>query len=290
MKILILGASGMAGHIIYNRLKDKHDVFGTTRNIQDAIKYPNIKLFDVLTTEWLDFFNSIGHFDVVINCIGCLVSESNKNPEVAVRINTELPKYLESFYSQKSTKVIHLSTDCVFNGELGGYTADSTPNETGSYGKTKALGEIKNEKDLTIRTSIIGLELQNNHKLNSSANSGLLNWFLSNEKGSRINGFRSCYWSGISTIELADAMEWYLKNPHLHGLHQVSRNIKISKYSLLHLANSVFEMNLTITPDETKKIDKSLCPSKYSFPIDSMYYDMLLRIKENYPITRDFSY
>lgn len=290
MKILILGASGMAGHIIYDRLRNSHNVIGTTRNVEDSKKYPNILFFDALRMAWIDFFNTIGHFDVVINCIGCLVSASEKNPEIAIRINTDLPKYLESFYRHKNTRVIHLSTDCVFDGKAGGYTVDCPPNEMSVYGKTKASGEIINDKDLTIRTSIIGLELQNECKPNSSNNSGLLHWFLSNEKGAEINGYRRCYWSGISTIELADAVEWYLENSHLNGLHQVSRLSKISKYSLLIIANSIFDMELRILPSSKKAVDKSLVASKNSFEIKSNYSEMLLRVKENSTITDNFTY
>lgn len=290
MKILILGASGMAGHIIYDRLRNKHNVIGTTRNIEDSKKYPNILFFDALRMAWIDFFNTIGHFDVVINCIGCLVSASEKNPEIAIRINTDLPKYLESFYEQKRTRVIHLSTDCVFDGKVGGYTVNCPPNEMGVYGKTKASGEIINNKDLTIRTSIIGLELQNECKPNSSNNSGLLHWFLSNKKGAQINGYRRCYWSGISTIELADAVEWYLEKPHLHGLHQVSRSTKISKYSLLILANSIFDMGFNILPFSEKEVDKSLVGSEGSFNIKDTYSGMLSRVKENSEKTTNFSY
>ena len=266
----------MAGHVIYDRLVgDGHTVIGTSR-FASSYKEQNIVKFDALNVySWFEFFENL-EVDVVVNCIGMLVKACENNIQNAITVNTILPKFLEEFYKDSNTQVIHISTDCVFNGKAGNYTDDTFPNETHIYGKSKHRGEIRNDKDLTIRTSIIGLELGD--KPNSNDNSGLIHWFLSQPKGSFIQGYSECYWSGISTLELADAIVWYLENPS-HGLHQVSRNKKISKFDLLTLANDVFERELIIEVSSEKKVDKSLIPSEKAFKIESSYLEMLERMR-----------
>lgn len=273
MRILVLGAKGMAGHIIYDRLKSQgHEVIGTSRFEQD-----DLQVLDVLNlSSWFPFFDTL-EVDVVINCIGMLVKAAENCPANAVIVNTLFPKFLETYFRNSKTRVIHISTDCVFDGKRGNYSALETPNETHIYGRSKALGEIKNAKDLTIRTSIIGLELSD--KPNASENSGLLHWFLSQPKGSTIQGYSECYWSGISTLELADAIEWYLDRPSCSGLHQVTRAEKISKFELLSIANEVFDRELTIVKDDTKRVDKSLTPSDYGFTVNLAYVYMLRRVR-----------
>lgn len=275
MKILVLGAKGMAGHIIYKRLVNKgHTVIGTSR-FATSYGEKDILTFNALNLDsWFQFFENI-EVDVVVNCIGLLVKACERSEESAITVNTLLPKFLETYYKNSNTQVIHISTDCVFNGKKGNYTDKDLPNETHIYGKSKKFGEIHNEKDLTIRTSIIGLELRD--KPNYKDNSGLIHWFLSQPKGSLIQGYSECYWSGISTLELADAVVWYLENPS-HGLHQVSRKEKISKFDLLTLANHIFERELIIESSSEKKVDKSLIPSKNAFKIQADYIDMLKRM------------
>ena len=267
----------MAGHVIYGRLAGGgHTVIGTSRFNTQEYKEQGIVKFDALNVHsWFPFFESL-EVDVVVNCIGVLVKACENNIQNAITVNTLLPKFLEELYRDSGTQVIHISTDCVFNGKVGDYTDDTSPNETHIYGKSKHRGEIINEKDLTIRTSIIGLELGD--KPNSKDNSGLIHWFLSQPKGSFIKGYSECYWSGISTLELADAIVWYLENPS-HGLHQVSRDKKISKFDLLTLANGVFERELIIEVSSEKKVDKSLIPSERAFKVEASYLEMLERMR-----------
>tara|TARA_Y100000592_G_scaffold64824_1_gene100899 strand:+ start:441 stop:1289 length:849 start_codon:yes stop_codon:yes gene_type:complete len=273
----------MAGHVLREALvSEGHQVIGTSRyakHFQDS----EILRFDALELDsWIPFFRSI-RVDFVVNCIGVLVEASDRDPAKALTINTLLPKFLESFYSNSKTRVIHISTDCVFDGKKGKYHPKDTPTEKKTYGFTKALGEISNQKDLTIRTSIIGLELGD--KPNSSENSGLLHWFLSRPQGSTIKGFTNCFWSGISTLELADAVSWYIwhmsRNPlasGLFGIHQISRPCSISKFELLQIASSVFGHHLEIVPCSAHKIDKSMLSSPEAFQVNAGYRDMLMRI------------
>ena len=273
MNVLVLGCKGMAGHVIYKDLKEAgHTVRGTSR-YANSFDDKDVIFFDALQRDSWDAFFEENKVDVVINCIGMLVAACESSPSRAIIVNTLLPKYLEQRYSTTSTRVIHISTDCVFSGDKGAYSILDMPDEVNIYGLTKAAGEIKNEKDLTIRTSIIGLELS--EKPNASDNSGLLHWFLSNEKDSTIQGYAKCYWSGISTIELSD---YICKNLFSDsGVIQLCRVAKISKLDLLELANEVFDAKITITPDSKKHIDKSLVPTHI---VDKSYKNMLSEIRD----------
>jgi dTDP-4-dehydrorhamnose reductase len=144
----------------------------------------------------------------------------------------------------KGIKIIHLSTDCVFDGKDGGYTEKSFKNENGIYGLSKNLGEIYGKNSLTIRTSIIGPELKNG--------SGLFNWFM-NQKGN-ISGFTKAYWTGVTTLELSKAIDKAI-DENIEGLYHIVPNKKISKYDLLNIFKNEFsEVKVTIEKNDNYKV------------------------------------
>jgi dTDP-4-dehydrorhamnose reductase len=266
--VLILGATGMAGHVLATHLKEKgYSVSTTSRDMFDE----HHMYFDVLNYDSHTLFFSKQKPSVIVNCIGILVAECQKYPQNAKSVNSYFPYFLEKFYADSDTKIIHISTDCVFDGARGSYLDTDTPNETHIYGRSKALGEINNTKDVTLRTSIIGPERTDR----VGANTGLLHWFLSQKPCTQIHGFSKCLWSGISTLELCDAVLWAMHSKEAVGIKQISRRIPISKFELLSLANDVFKKELIITEDASKVIDKSLIPSQISFEISTTYAQML---------------
>lgn len=271
-KILIIGIKGMAGHILYNYFSSKADykVFGVARNIQDEENLFNLDVSDVSALKSIINNND---FDVIINAIGILNKDAEDNPSKAIWFNSYFPHLLEEITKDGDTKVIHISTDCVFSGkDNGGYTEESFKNGIGFYAQSKALGELNNTKDLTIRTSIIGPELNNN-------GIGLLHWFLMNPDGAELNGFSQVFWSGITTLELAKVIEDAIEKD-VKGLKVISRE-KISKYDLLKLFNEIFKNNnFVINESADYKSDKSLISIRedYTYQVPS-YKQMLLEIK-----------
>ena len=210
MNILVLGGNGMAGWMIGSYLSKKYSVSVTTRKELDIEK--NLDLPE--------------GFDYIINCIGLLLNDAKNNPAKTMYVNSYFPKYLEYYYKNTKTKIIHISTDCVFNGINGNYHESDSPDEIGVYGLSKTLGEINNNKDLTLRVSIIGPEIRESNK-----RSGLLNWLLTT-KETEINGWVNAYWNGITTLELAKCIEQYIKNPIISGIYHPT-NETITKYNLL---------------------------------------------------------
>lgn len=229
MRVVVFGSRGMAGHIVSRYLKEQgHYVITVARTDADL-------LIDVENDDlrWLTQLNA----DFVVNCIGLLVKDSQERPDRAIFLNSYFPHKLEQILKNTHTRLIHISTDCVFNGETGYYKENDVPNETNFYGRSKALGEVINDKDVTFRTSIIGHELKNG--------TGLLNWFL-NEKGS-IFGWDNAWWNGITTLKLAECIDQHIKNPVATGLyHLVSNENKINKYELLCLINDIYKLGKKI--------------------------------------------
>ena len=265
-KVLVIGCKGMAGHVIkiYLESLGTYDVWGLARNIRSENRLINL---DVYNTKELDDILNNENFEVVINCIGLLNNTAENNPELAVWFNSYFPQLLASFGEKYNFKLIHISTDCVFSGKEGDYNEDSFKNGIGFYAQSKALGEVVNSRDLTFRTSIIGPELKPN-------GIGLFHWFM-NQIGV-ISGFTEVFWTGVTTIELAKAINEAIIQK-LTGLYQLTNNTKICKYDLVREFNLVFKNNeVKITPNSDYKIDKSLINSRKDFNYNIPIYSTMI--------------
>jgi len=249
-KILILGASGMAGHMIFKYLKlfPEYIVLTTARNKKYITPDYYINAFDDINIIKNIIVNN--ELDIIINCIGLLVNECELNIDKALVINCFFPHCLENITKNLKTKIIHLSTDCVFSGKEGDYYEHDIPDETNNYGQCKTLGEINNNKDLTLRMSIIGDELKTN-------GSGLFEWFL--RQNEAIKGYCNCYWSGITTLELAKQIKKIIDLPiSLTGLYHLAPDFSINKFELLKLIAEVFNKDIDIFPDSSVRKNKVL--------------------------------
>ena len=271
-KVIILGALGMAGHIMAEYLDStkKYDIYGIARS--NDSKYIT-KILDVKDFSLLEEYINEIKPDFIINCIGILVSKSNNELTTAIQINSYLPHFLSELGNRLNFKLIHISTDCVFSGKDGQYKEDSFRDGNDNYARTKALGEVINEKDLTIRTSIIGPELKTN-------GTGLLDWFL--KQKTDISGYSKAYWSGVTTLELAKQTDEFLEQD-ITGLYQLCPLEKISKYDLLKEFAKVWNKDIEIGENPNYKVDKSLVCIRNDFKYkDSRptYEKMLLEAKE----------
>lgn len=269
-KLLIIGTKGMAGHLLFHYFHENKlfDVSGVARNSpnQDAIY--NI---DVTDTNALKSLIAEKKFNYIINCVGILNKDAEDNPAKAIWGNAYFPHFLEEITAATSTKVIHISTDCVFSGAGGGgYTESDFKNGQGYYAQSKALGELSNNKDLTIRTSIIGPELNVN-------GIGLLHWFLMQPSNAAISGYTKAYWSGITTLELSKVIEASILQ-NISGLIQVPSKQKINKYDLLLLFNDTFrDGHLGISKNDKYKVDKSLISIRTDFDYSVPDYTIMLK-------------
>ncbi|MBO1263998.1 SDR family oxidoreductase [Proteiniclasticum sp. SCR006] len=270
MKVLILGGTGMAGHTLSIYFKEAgHDVTAFSRSKVNFCRNIN---GDITDFENLKKIITDGEYDAIINAIGILNQDAEDNKSKAVLLNSYLPHFLSDTTKDMKTRVIHMSTDCVFSGETGGYSESSIRDGKTFYDRTKALGEIENGKDLTFRNSIIGPDM-------SDRGIGLFNWFMKQE--GQINGFTKAIWTGVTTLTLAKAMEQALLE-NLTGLYNLVNNDTISKYELLKLFNMHMKnQELQIIPIGQLSLDKSLINNRtdFSFKVPS-YEDMIAEMKE----------
>lgn len=269
--ILVLGSIGMAGHLITLYFKERG--YNVTAYSMQPFPYCNNIVGNALETE--NFKNMLlkGDYDVVINCIGILNQVADENRSLAVYLNSYLPHLVADTLKDKKTKLIHMSTDCVFAGNSGPYYENSLRDGLTFYDRSKALGEVEDSKNLTFRNSIVGPDMNEN-------GIGLFNWFM--KQRGEINGFTGAMWTGVTTLTLAKAMEQAIKE-NLCGLYNLVNNTSISKYDLLCLFNKYFRNNeLTINKSESLKLDKSLRRKRNDFSFVVPTYEEMIREMSNW--------
>jgi len=266
-RVLILGSTGLIGHQIYNYLKsgEKYELHNIAckSKLQESTILVDARDEDNLIKQIIAIKPKY-----IVNCIGILISGSNKDPENAVFLNAYMPHRLARLADEIDAKLIHISTDCVFSGNKGKpYTEVDEKDGRGVYAKSKGLGEIVNNKHLTLRTSVVGPELK-------SDGEELFHWFMS-QSGS-ISGFTKAIWSGVTTIELAKATKWAIENK-ITGLYHVTNNSSISKHELLKLFQRYTKKSININPIDGENIDKSFVDTRLLIDYKIPSYECMIR-------------
>lgn len=266
MRYLILGCNGMAGHTISLYLKEQgHSVYGFDRV---KSKYIESLAGDARDLNLLSDLINKGNYDAIINCIGILNQDAENNKSLAVFLNSFLPHYLADLTINMKTKIIHMSTDCVFSGKKGEYTEQEFKDGTTFYDRTKALGELDDHKNITLRNSIVGPDI-------NPDGIGLLNWFMTQEES--VNGYTRTLWTGQTTLQLAKTME-YATTHNTYGLINAVPSAPISKYELLKLFNKYLKNNtITINPIEGKIENKSLKRTNFSMKYEIPNYEKMIK-------------
>jgi dTDP-4-dehydrorhamnose reductase len=257
MRVLILGAGGMLGHKVWQIFRDRFDCRAAVR------VRPALSLFDddrVIDGIDATDFESIGRLietvkpDAVVNCIGVVKQlAAAHDPIASITLNSLLPHVVARACAGIGARLFHISTDCVFAGARGNYSESDLPDAPDLYGRSKLLGEVT-ERAVTVRTSIIGRELRTSN--------GLVEWFLSNRGGS-VRGFTNAIFSGVTTAVLADTLANVIEHHSgLNGLYHVAA-APISKYDLLIMLNQAIGAGVTIVPDDSLVIDRSLDATRF---------------------------
>lgn len=264
-KVIVLGASGMAGHMVYHVLLslEKYEVVALTKNSAMPGRTCNV---DIRNHDMLYSVLKQEQPAVVINCIGLLIGDCEKKPDDAILINSYLPHFLSKTGAELGFKLIHLTTDCVFSGKDGGYTESSFRDGDSVYARSRAMGEIVNSRDLSVRTSLVGPEVKN-------TGSGLLNWFL-NQHGT-VNGYTNAFWTGVTTLELALAIDAFIEQK-ITGLYHFVPERKISKYDLLMEFKKHWNSDLVVEPLSSYKNDKSLVCTRTDFEYNVRDYSIMV--------------
>ncbi len=263
MKVCVLGAGGLLGHMLIRALGETIDVYGTTRGPQTGSSplakfLPQNKWIGEIDASNFDSINRVfgfADFDAVINCIGLI---KQKNSQVSdgemMAVNAEFPHQLAQVANSHGTRVIHISTDCVFSGSKGNYVESDEPDPVDVYGKSKLLGELNDLKNLTLRTSHIGREL--------TVRKSFIEWLLKH-KGGRVEGYDHAIYSGLTTRELSRLIGVLLHtNLGITGIFHVSSQ-PISKLEIINKLNELLNLQIAVTPDSLVQIDRSLNSDKF---------------------------
>lgn len=265
-KILIFGSGGMLGHVVYQYLQatNTYEIIDTSFPVKI---HADSRLLDITDKEAVDDYIRTERPDIVINCIGVLIKGSVTDPSNAIYINSFFPHQLSKLLKETGGRLIHLSTDCVFSGKKGNYSETDFRDADDTYGRSKALGEVINDRDLTMRTSIIGPELKKNGE-------GLFFWFM--QQTGEISGYSNVYWGGVTTLELAKVIDYAIQRKTA-GLVHVTNGTGISKYDLLKLCQAEWgRENLVIVPRGDKLSDKSLISNRMDFDYSVPTYGKML--------------
>jgi dTDP-4-dehydrorhamnose reductase len=259
-KILVLGANGMLGGSIFRYLSmaEEFSTYGTVRSQEAKTKLNNQGFRNIIenidVTNPMSMRNAMRQTapNIVINCVGIIKQKNNAGSHCdVIEINSLLPHRLASICTELSAQLVHFSTDCVFNGRLGDYKEDSIPDAIDLYGRSKLLGEVVYDKHLTLRTSIIG------HEINSR--DSLVDWFLSQHD--EVKGFANAVFSGLPTISVAKFIHEHVLQGGLSGLYHLSAS-PIDKYSILKMISECYQFPINLIKTSSFSIDRSLNSEK----------------------------
>lgn len=261
-RVAVLGASGMLGNAVIRVFSDSpgFETFGTVRSESVKRHFPETVRGNLVAgvdvTDFDDLVKALAAIkpDVIINCVGVVKQlDSAKDPLATLPINSMLPHRLARLGALIGARIVHVSTDCVFSGRKGLYLEEDQPDAYDLYGRSKLLGELDLPGTITLRTSIIGRELQSNHSL--------VDWFLSQH--GTVKGYRKAIFSGLPTNELARVIRDYvIPNADLHGLYHVSA-APIDKHALLLEIAKHYQHKIEILADDAVAIDRSLDSSRF---------------------------
>jgi dTDP-4-dehydrorhamnose reductase len=262
-RVLVLGATGMLGNAVLRLFAQSsgYEVFGSVRSSSAIHLLPKtmhsnvINGIDVENIDSLMRLFAIAQPDIVINCVGLIKQLADADdPLAAIPINSVLPHRLAQLCEVAGARLVHMSTDCVFSGLKGMYTEADAADANDLYGRSKFLGEVDYPHAITLRTSIIG------HELDGACS--LIGWFLAQE-GS-VKGYKRAIFSGLPTVEVARVIRDYvIPHPELHGLYHVSAK-PISKFDLLKIVSQIYGKTIHISADEELVIDRSLDSTRFS--------------------------
>jgi dTDP-4-dehydrorhamnose reductase len=235
MKIAILGSSGMLGGMVVRELSAKHEVVKIGRDrlaITEDLK------------ALKDSLDGIRGFDYIINCIGAIKPRFSDPAMLGKNVvtNSIFPWLLAEHGKRSNTKVIHITTDCVYRGTRGKYTEKSAWDADDNYGISKVLGEPTN--CMVLRTSIIGPEWDGNKR-------SLVEWLVSNKNGT-VNGFTNHMWNGLTTLELAKCLDRIVTRDYYSDdcFHLFADDN--TKYDMLKIMSDAWNLNITVKPVEDK--------------------------------------
>ena len=267
MRMLVIGGRGMAGHMLVRTLRRTAgiEVVWTVRDPKEA---EGELALDALDLDAVRRTVGLVKPDIIVNAAGVLNQDAEERPKEAYLVNGLLPHWLRHAADEAGGRLIHISSDCVFLGDRGGYAETDRPDGVTVYGRSKALGEVHDPRHLTIRTSIIGPEIR-------ESGIGLLRWFLAQQ--GPVDGYAGVLWNGVTTLELARAVLYAAERPDIGGLVHLTAPETVSKLELLRLFAKTFgRESVEIRPAAEPKLDRTLVRTRTDWAYQAPAYPLML--------------
>lgn len=262
MKVMVLGATGMLGHKLVQHFSSKCDTVGTVRQLlKDKTAqycFNNAKIVEGITSDDIAGIQRLLDKEkptALVNAIGIIKHlKESYDPVPSLTVNAVFPHQLANLCRERGIRLIHFSTDCVFDGKKGNYNEKDKPDCDDLYGQSKLMGEVSGKGCFTIRTSIIGRELHRGLSL--------IEWFLS-QRGKEVKGYQGALYTGFTTNTMAEIVTNLLTDyANLEGVWHVSSD-PISKYDLLEIVNRVYDLGVRLLPETQFKCDRRLDSQKF---------------------------
>lgn len=269
-KVLVLGAYGMLGHVVfsYQRSLKGLEVKGTVRRIDHGankilgISSKDLFIFDASKPKQIEEILNNFKPNVIINCIGDIICDDFK---LCFLLNSYLPQYLSRVAFRRKILLIHISSDGVFDGKRGKYKESDIPDSEDNYGLSKASGEML-RCGIVIRTSLIGQNITDPKR-------GLIDWLINSD--GEISGFTDRIWSGVTTLELCKNLnELFSVSPHEFRIIHLAGQ-PLDKFRLLEEINKVYDLGKKIKAKRAGKIDRSLVPTRGFSTTKSIHNQLL---------------
>jgi dTDP-4-dehydrorhamnose reductase len=242
-RVLVLGASGMAGSMIASTLPG---AVAVGRTDFEATRDDPATLFASTGAEW------------VINAIGVIGARIDAGSvERAITVNARFPHALAGAAGAHGARVIHLTTDGVFDGRRGAYAEDHPHDATGVYARSKSDGEVTAPHVLNLRCSIVGPE--------RPPGRSLLSWLLAQPTGARLTGYANHRWNGLTTLALARVCAGIVRErPELPGTLHVVPADAVSKADLIGMLAVAYRRGDLV-------IDRGEAPTAVDRSLDTLY-------------------
>ena len=265
MNVLIVGSTGMLGKYMYKYLYGFHECVGLGRKHFDATD-------NTLSTE---LYHAINTSDVVINCVGVLKPHI-KHVGVAntIRINSVFPQLLADECDRADVMMLHMSSDCIYTGQKGGYVESDPGDATDLYARTKMIEPV-GTKCCTIRTSFVGEE-------QNYGGVGLIKWLT--EQTGEVSGYTNCVWNGVTCLQLCKIVNEMIEQPVKHKTQHIFSRDSVTKYELCQLIKLVYQLNVDIHPTQADQIsgskidgvlDRTLDTEHEQYKIPNLYTQLL---------------
>lgn len=251
VNILVIGTTGMLGSTFIKVLgKSSFQVTEANRTGSAILSNNKIIQFDIESDHIKKLLKSAFEYDYIVNFSG-LIKHKIEDDLSPFKINSSFPQQLAEF--SHGVPIIQIGTDCVFSGETGDYSENSTRDASDLYGRSKIEGEVNSHNFLNLRCSVIGTERGTSFEL--------LEWVRNAEPNATLSGYLNHYWNGLTTLAFSRIVVGIIEQNHFFcGTAHIVPSDFVTKAKLIRLIVEYFDRpDLTVLDSfDSKYVNRTL--------------------------------